>query len=108
MIYEYRTYHAVPGRLPELLARFRDHTLRIFARHGIESLGYWTSATPGCEHRLMYLVRFADEAAQAAAWPAFRADPEWQAVRSASEGNGPLLERYEAVLLQPTDFSPLR
>lgn len=94
-LYELRIYVAAPGKLPDLHARFRDHTLRLFAKHGIENVYYWT-ISEGAEgddpaNTLVYLVAHKDRASADAAWKAFLADPDWQAVSRASEANGPLL-----------------
>lgn len=106
MIYELRTYTATPGNADKLHARFRDHTRDLFKRHGIESVGYWTAnGDPGT---LVYIVACKDKAAHAAGWDAFRKDPDWQKVKGDSEVNGPLVERVESVMLEPTDFSALK
>lgn len=108
MIYEYRVYEAAPGKLPELHARFRNHTLGIFERHGIKNIGYWTSDAGDYSDRLIYIVAFEDGAHRERAWDAFRNDPEWQKVRADSEVDGPLTARVFNTLLSPTDYSPLR
>ncbi|HEY0187975.1 MAG TPA: NIPSNAP family protein [Cellulomonas sp.] len=110
-VYELRTYHAAPGRMDALLARFREHTVAIFARHGMTSIGYWVPATePGAggPDRLVYLLAHADRAAATASWAAFQADPQWQRVRAASEADGPVVDRIDSELLEPVDFSMLR
>ena len=78
MIHELRTYEAAPGKLPALNARFRDHTLGLFERHGMEVIGFWTYAHGGWSDRLVYLMRFDDMADRDAKWAAFGADPDWQ------------------------------
>lgn len=108
MIYEYRVYEAAPGKLEALHARFRNHTLGIFERHGIKNIGYWTSAVGDYSDRLIYIVAFEDEGQRERAWASFRADPEWNEVRSASEVDGPLTSRIYNSLLSPTDYSPLQ
>ena len=108
MIYKYRVYEAAHGKLPALHARFRDHTLGIFERHGIKNIGYWTSNVGDYSDRLIYIVAFEDEGHRARAWEAFRNDPEWQKVRAESEVDGALTARVFNTLLSPTDYSPLQ
>ncbi len=107
MLYEYRVYEAMPGKLPDLQARFRNHTVSIFERHGIKNIGYWTSEVGDFSDRLIYIVAFEDAGQREKAWGSFRSDPEWQKVRSESEANGPLVKRVFKTLLAPTDYSPL-
>lgn len=110
-LYELRIYTANPGKIGALHARFRDHTLKLFEKHGIENLYYWTIAE-GAEgddlaNTLVYLVAHKDKASADAAWQAFLNDPEWQTVARASEADGPLLAKPPAsIYLNPTDFSP--
>ena len=108
MIYEYRVYEAMPGKLPELNARFRNHTLEIFERHGMKNIGYWTAEIGDYSNRLIYIIAFEDEGQRERAWAAFREDPEWQRVRAESEANGLLVARVTNTLLNPTDYSPLQ
>lgn len=89
MIYELREYVATEGNADRLHARFADHTVSLFARHGLDVVGFWTEAAD--DGRIVYLLRFADEDAQQDAWQAFYADPEWQAVKAASEADGPIV-----------------
>lgn len=94
-LYELRIYTANPGKLDALNARFRDHTLALFEKHGIENLYYWT-VTEGAEgevpaNLLVYIVAHKDKATADASWKAFLADPEWQEVARKSEQDGPLL-----------------
>jgi hypothetical protein len=109
-VYELRTYVATPGNLDKVLARFRDHTLKIFAKHGMVSVGYWvtTDAKDGAGGKLVYLLAHASREAATASWAAFRADPEWVAAKAASEANGQIVASTESVFLSPTDFSPLK
>ena len=97
MLYELRIYNALPGKLSELHARFRDHTNAIFARHGFKPVGYWTNLIGPSNQQLIYILEWEDLAHCEAAWEAFKADPEWIAVKSASEKGGSIL--------QPSDYS---
>ena len=108
MIYEYRVYEAMPGRLPDLHARFRNHTLKLFQRHGFRNVGYWTASVGDYSNRLIYIVAFENSEQRDQAWAGFRADPEWQRVVAQSEANGPLVARVFNTLLTPTDYSPLQ
>jgi hypothetical protein len=109
VIYELRTYWAAPGKLERLHARFRTLTLGLFARHDMRVIAFWTPE-PSTDDSgdLVYLLAFPDQAALTAAWSAFRADPEWQTGKAASEVEGPLVTKLTSTILQPTDYSPLR
>ena len=106
-VYELRTYTATPGNLPALLARFRNHTTKIFERHGMVNVGYWVPADEkdGSADKLVYLLKHKSRQAAAASWKAFGADPEWQAARKASEVNGRIVAKAEPLYLNPTDFT---
>ena len=108
MIYEYRVYEAMPGKLPELHARFRDHTLKLFEKHGIKNIGYWTSNIGDYSDRLIYIVAFESVEQRERAWASFGADPEWQRVVEESHRGGTLTARIFNTLLSPTDYSPLQ
>lgn len=99
-----RTYTAAPGKLDGLNARFRDHTARLFAKHGVTNVGYWTPAEN--PDKLIYFLAFANAEARTASFKAFGADPEWKEALKASEANGRLAIKVESLLLQATDFSP--
>ena len=104
-IYELRTYVTEPGRMNVLLDRFRNHTVDLFARHGMTSIGYWVVAEhPGT---LVYLLSHDDPRSAAASWEAFRADLEWQMVKAESEKDGPVVQSVTSSFLEPTDFSAL-
>jgi hypothetical protein len=108
-VYELRTYTAHPGKLEELHTRFRDHTMRLFERHGMTNVGYWTPQdAPLSEITLVYLLAYPSREFAVSAWEAFRADPEWVEAKAASEVNGLLVESVQSLFLDPTDFSQLR
>jgi hypothetical protein len=108
-VFELRTYTAHPGRLDALNARFRDHTNRLFVKHGMELVGYWTPTEgPEAENTLVYILAFPNRAARDAAWDAFRKDPDWLKARDASEKSGPIVLKVESKLLNPTDYSPMK
>ena len=108
-VYELRVYHASPGKLEALHARFRDHTCKLFQKHGMELIGFWTP-TQGEEAKdtLIYIIAFPSVEAQKKAWQAFRADPEWIKVKAESEKEGSLTTKVESKSLKATDYSPLR
>jgi len=106
-VYELRVYQAVPGRLAQLLARFRDHTAKLFDRHGMKNVAYWTPADePQKSNTLIYILQHPSREAAAANWKSFQDDPEWKSVRDKSEANGKLVEKVESTYLVLTDFSP--
>ena len=111
-VFELRTYHASPGKLDNLLARFRDHTTALFAKHGMTQFGYFTptEAKNGAGETLVYLLVHPSPEACAESFKAFRADPDWIKAKADSEVNGPLTvpEGVKSVLMAPTDFSPAR
>lgn len=108
-VFELRTYTAAEGKLAALDARFREHTLKLFAKHGIVSLAYWhpTDAEKGAATTLIYLVSYPSRETAVASWAAFHADPEWIAAKAASEqkAGGSLTTSVKSVFLAPTDFS---
>lgn len=107
-VYELRVYHAATGKLPELLARFRDHTDKLFARHGMKSVAYWTPVDePEKSNTLIYILHHPSREAAAANWKSFQDDPEWKSVKEKSEANGKLTEKIDSTYLALTDFSAL-
>jgi hypothetical protein len=108
--FEMRTYHTTPGKLEALHARFRDHTNRLFKKHGITLVGYWvpTDKEKGAENTLIYILAYPNREAREKSWNGFVNDPEWKTARAASEVNGKLVDRVEAVYMNATDYSPIR
>ncbi len=106
-VYELRIYTAHPGKLPNIIARFRDHTTKLFEKHGMVNVGYFTplDSADGAGEKLVYVLAHASREAARASWSAFVADPEWTAVAKASEANGPIVAKLESVFLSETDFS---
>lgn len=113
--FELRTYNAAPGKLDELHARFRDHTMKLFEKHGMSNLGYWvpsghptnsnpTNSNPA--NQLIYLLAYPSRDAREKSWKDFLADPAWQAAQKASEANGKLVAKVDSVYLNATDFTP--
>ncbi len=108
MIYEQRIYHAMPGRMPDLLSRFEQVTLPIWARLGIRPAGFWTVLVGGSNQDLIYLLAWDSMAEREQKWAAFSADPEWLEKRRKTEQNGPLISSLSNAFWQPTAFSTVR
>ena len=104
-IQEWRIYEAMPGKLPDLHNRFANHTLRLFEKHGITNIGYWTEVF-GTSNRLVYMLGYPSLGDREKSWTAFQADPDWQQARAESEKNGPLVAKTYARILRPTAYSP--
>jgi hypothetical protein len=108
-VFELRTYTAPEGKLTNLHTRFRDHTMRIFERHGMTNIGYWTPQdTTLRENTLVYLLSHPSRAAADQAWRDFSADPEWQRVAEESQRDGRIVSQVVRMYLDPTDFSPMK
>ncbi len=108
-VYELRIYTCAEGKLPALLERFENHTMRIFEKHGMTNVAYWVPLdAPDSETKLYYILRHDSAEAAAESWDAFRADPEWQAVAEASQAaHGQILAMApEATYMSATDYSP--
>ena len=104
-VFELRTYTTNKGKLPNLNARFRDHTVRLFEKHGMKSIGYWTPTDK--DNTLVYVISHKSREAAKASWKAFGADPEWKKVAAESQQDGRILsKRPEAVYMASTDYSP--
>jgi len=110
-IYELRTYTAAEGKLDNVVARFRDHTVRIFERHHMKSVGYWLPTDPekGGGSTLIYILEHASREEARKNWAEFNADPEWQKAKAESEANGRILAKSpESVFMTPADFSAIK
>lgn len=108
-VYELRTYHCMPGRLEALKTRFRQHTMKLFVKHGMKNIGYWIPAeAPASQDTLIYIVAHESRDAAKKSWTDFGNDPEWKAVRDASEKDGKIVEKVDSVYMTPTDFSALK
>lgn len=108
-LYELRIYKSTEGNLDNLNARFRDHTMRIFEKHGMENIGYWTpTSEEERDDTLVYIIAHDSEEAAAASWGAFIQDPEWAEVAEASNANGQILAGIENKYMVATDYSPMQ
>ena len=102
--YELRIYYAEPGKLDELKSRFRDHTCKLFEKHGLVNVGYWVPLD-NPDNKLIYLISSPSREAHGTAWQAFMADPEWKKVAQETEAKGKLVAKVESIFLKATDFS---
>lgn len=108
-IFEMRTYTSHPGRLDALNARFRNHTTRIFEKHGMTNVGYWTpQEAPLSENTLVYILAHDSRDAAQASWDAFRADPEWSQVAEESQRDGRIVQGVDVLWLEATDYSLIK
>jgi hypothetical protein len=120
-VYELRTYTAAEGKLANVNARFRDHTIRIFNKHNMKSIGYWTPleepsaqaaagpcTPPRPETTLVYILEHPNREEARKNWAAFMTDPEWVKAKAESEVGGRIVAKAESLFLNPTDFSPLK
>ncbi len=107
-VYELRTYTTNEGKLDNLNARFRDHTVGLFTKHGMESVGYWVPADgPKSENTLIYALKHKSRDAAKASWKAFLADPAWKKVAAESQKDGQILaKRPDSVFMDVADYSP--
>ncbi|HSQ54586.1 MAG TPA: NIPSNAP family protein [Gemmata sp.] len=106
-VYEMRVYYAAPGKLDALHARFRDHTMRLFDKHGLTNIGYFVPVGENKENKLVYFIAAPSEQARNKSFAAFIADPEWKKAAAESEKNGPLVTKIESTFLTVTDYSPM-
>ena len=108
-VFEIRTYTTHPGKLDALNARFRNHTVKLFEKHGMTNVGYWTpSEGPLAGTTLIYVLAHESRDAAKASWERFRSDPDWVKARSESEAAGPIVSKIESVFMNATDYSPLK
>jgi len=107
-VYELRIYTTHEGKLPDLLKRFREHTCKIFEKHGMTNIGYWVPVekADGAENTLIYVISHPSRAAAKDNWAAFGKDPEWQAAAKASEANGKILAKIESIFMTTVPYSP--
>jgi len=108
VIHELRVYRCLPGKLPNLLARFEQTTLALWVRHGIRPAGFWTTLVGPSNQELTYLLAWERRAAREPKWTAFQTDPEWISKRAETEKDGQIVANIESSLLQPTAFSTVK
>jgi hypothetical protein len=105
-VFEMRTYHTHEGKLDDLQARFRNHTTKLFEKHGMTNVGYWVPREQ--PNTLIYVLAYPSRDVATKAWDAFRKDEVWIAARTASEANGPIVAKVVSVFMDPTNFSSLK
>jgi hypothetical protein len=103
--YEMRVYYAAPGKLEDLNARFRNHTTKLFEKHGMSNMGYWVPLD-NPDNKLIYVLSYKNKDAREKAWKDFSADPDWQKAQKASEVNGKLVDKVDSYFMKATDYSP--
>jgi hypothetical protein len=108
-VFELRTYTSPEGKLPELQARFRNHTVKLFEKHGITNIGYFVPQdAPMSQNTLIYVLAHKDRESAKQNWAAFQKDPDWRAAFTESQKNGTLTTQVVSVFMDPTDFSQLK
>lgn len=108
-VFEMRTYTTVDGRLDALLTRFRDHTTKLFEKHGMTNLGYWVPQdAPLSKNTLIYILAYPSRDAAKKSWDAFRADADWQKAQKESEASGKIVDHVVSVFMDPADFSKIK
>jgi hypothetical protein len=108
-LFEIRTYTTEPNKLEALNTRFRDHTTKLFEKHGMTNIGYWMPIdSERSGDTLIYVLAHENRAAADKSWQDFRSDPDWQKVRGDSEAAGPIVKKVESMFVTPTDYSPLK
>lgn len=108
-VYELRVYHAMPGKLGDIVKRFKDDTRAVFEKHDMTSIGYWTPQdSPAKDNTLIYVISHPSREAAAKNWKAFATSDEWKAIVARTEANGKLVEKIDSTFMDPTDYSGLK
>jgi hypothetical protein len=108
-VFEMRTYYAHPGKMEALHARFRNHTNKLFVKHGMTLIGYWSPIDAKvADEKMVYILAYPSKAAAEKSWKDFINDDEWKKVKAETEKDGPLVERVESLYMNPTDYSPIK
>ena len=107
-VFELRVYHAVPGKVPALVSRFRDTASKLLAKHDLKAVGYWVPEdAPASDNTFIYILAHPSREEAKKNWDALRADPAFQEMAK-SEQAEKLLEKVDSTYMQPTDFSPMK
>ena len=105
MLYELREYTAVPGKMPALIRRFKEHTLAMFEKQGMEVVFIGpTEFGDNSSNELVYIMRFESYREMQEQWATFVSNPEWQAVKEKSEVDGPLVAQVHRRLVNTALF----
>jgi hypothetical protein len=107
--FEMRTYYTNPGKMSALHARFKDHTTKLFEKHGMTNIGYW-SPTSGenAENTLVYILAYPSKEAREKSWKAFGEDPDWKKAKADSEKDGVLVSKVVSVFMTPAEYSAIK
>jgi len=108
--FEMRTYYTNPGKMAALHARFKDHTTKLFEKHGMTNVGYWSQASgDNSENTMVYILAYPSKEAREKSWKAFVEDPEWKKAKADSEKDGtPLVSKVVSVFMTPTEYSAIK
>ena len=107
--FEMRTYYTNPGKMPALHARFKDHTTKLFEKHGMTNIGYWSPSTgENAENTLVYILAYPSKEAREKSWKAFGDDPDWKKAKADSEKDGVLVSKVVSVFMSPTEYSAIK
>jgi len=108
-VFELRTYTTEPGRMQALQARFRNHTTKLFEKHGMTIIGFWTPLEQKeGEEKLIYILAYPSKEAREKSWKAFLSDPDWIKAKDDSEKDGKIVSKVEYIFMNPTDYSPIK
>jgi len=108
-VFEMRTYYAHPGKMEAMHARFRDHTCKLFQKHGMTIIGFWSPYdSKQADEKMVYILAFPSKDAAAKSWKDFQNDPDWKTAKANSEKNGPIVAKVDSLFLNPTDYSPIK
>lgn len=107
-VFEMRIYYANEGKLEALHARFRDHTCKLFEKHGMTNIGYWVPVGDNPERKLVYILAYPSKEAREASWKAFQADEDWKKAKAESEKGGSLVGKVDSSFLTGTDYSAIK
>jgi hypothetical protein len=107
--FEMRTYYSNPGKMPALHARFKDHTVKLFEKHGMTNVGYWSPTTgENFENTMVYILAYPSKEAREKSWKAFVEDPDWKKAKADSEKDGVLVSKVVSVFMSPTEYSAIK
>src|SRR5262245_45065147 len=106
-VFELRIYYANPGKMEALHARFKNHTNKLLEKHAMQLVDFWTDAKEP-DRKWYWIIAHKSKDAAAASWKSFTQDPDWKAAKAKSEEGGALVERFESIYLNPTDYSPIK
>ena len=108
-VFEMRTYYAAPGKMEALHARFRNHTNKLFVKHGIDLVGYWSPIDKKqADEKMVYILAYPSVEAAKKSWKGFSEDAAWKTVKASTEKDGKLVSKVESLYMNPTDYSPIK